>query len=265
MQVTPGTRALVTGASRGIGRALATTLAARGATVGLAARSTTELEQLASTLPGEHHVLTCDVADSASTQRAIDTFASATGGLDLLIANAGITDYGPFKDQELENALQMSEVNWHGTLHTVNFGLPYLLEQRRGHIVVVSSGAGLRSFPQAAVYGATKAAQRMFAEALRHELAGTGVSVTVVYPGEIATSLHDHEKDRMPAWYRGGPQASPPQELADKIITAVEKDERAVYHPPLVRALGIAHGVNPKAGDALLRRIRGDSAAPRRG
>jgi short-subunit dehydrogenase len=265
MQVTSGTRALITGASRGIGRALATSLAARGATLGLAARSTTELNELASALPGDHHVLDCDVADSACTQRAIDAFVGQAGGLDLLIANAGVTHYGPFRDQPLEKAKHMSQVNWHGTLHTVHFGLPHLLEQQRGHIVVVSSGAGLRSFPDAAVYGATKAAQRMFAEALRHELAGTGVSVTVVYPGEVATSLHDHEKDRMPAWYRGGPQAAPPQALADKIIAAVEQDERAVYHPPLVRALGIAHGVSPKAGDALLRRLRGDSAAPRRG
>jgi short-subunit dehydrogenase len=265
MEVRAGTRAFVTGASRGIGRALAQALAARQATVGLAARSTQELEQLANELPGDHQVLECDVADAESTRAAIDAFVQRTGGLDLLIANAGLTHYGPFKDQPLEKAKQMSEVNWHGTLHTVHFGLPHLLEQGRGHIVVVSSGAGLRSFPQAAVYGATKAAQRMFAEALRHELAGTGVSVTVVYPGEIATSLHDHEKDRMPAWYRGGPQAAPPQALADKIIAAVEQDERAVYYPPLVRALGIAHGVSPKAGDALLRRLRGDSAAPRRG
>jgi short-subunit dehydrogenase len=265
MEVTAGTRAFVTGASRGIGRALATTLAARGATLGLAARSTAELEQLAAQLPGDHHPLECDVADSASTERAIDAFVSQAGGLDLLIANAGVTHYGPFKDQSLEQAKHMSEVNWHGTLHTVHFGLPHLLSSGKGHIVVVSSGAGLRSFPQAAVYGATKAAQRMFAEALRHELAGTGVSVTLVYPGEIATSLHDHEKDRMPPWYRGGPQAAPPEALAEKIVAAVEADERAVYHPPLVRALGIAHGLSPKAGDALLRRLRGDSAAPRRG
>jgi short-subunit dehydrogenase len=105
----------------------------------------------------------------------------------------------------------------------------------------------------------------MFAEALRHELADTGVSLTTVYPGEIATSLHDHEKDRMPAWYRGGPQAAAPEELAEKIVAAIEADARAVYHPPLVRALGIVHGLNAKAGDAFLRRLRGDSAAPRRG
>ena len=69
----------------------------------------------------------------------------------------------------------------------------------------------------------------------------------------------------MPAWYRGGPQAAPPAELAEKIVAAIEADERAVYYPGLVRVLGIAHGVHPKAGDALLRRLRGDSAAPRRG
>jgi hypothetical protein len=69
----------------------------------------------------------------------------------------------------------------------------------------------------------------------------------------------------MPAWYRGGPQAAPAEELAGKIVAAIEDDERAVYFPALVRALGVVHGLNPRAGDALLRRLRGDSAAPRRG
>src|SRR3954468_14975418 len=97
MQVARGTRAFVTGASRGIGRALARALAARGATLGLAARSTDELAALAAELLGEHHVLECDVADAASTQTAIDGFAQRTGGLDLLGANAGITHYGPLR------------------------------------------------------------------------------------------------------------------------------------------------------------------------
>jgi short-subunit dehydrogenase len=262
MQVTAGTRALITGASRGIGRALAHALAARGAVLGLAARSTDELEALASELPGDHHVLPCNVADPASTHHAIDHFVATTGGLDLLIANAGVAHYANFADQTLEDKLRMSQVNWHGTLHTVHFGLPHM---RKGHIVIVSSGAGLRAFPQAAVYGATKAAQRAFGEALRHELADTGVSLTVAYPGEIATGLHDHEKDRLPPWYRGGERAASPHALADRILKAIEHDERAVHYPPLVRALGIAHGLNPKAGDALLRRLRGESAAPRRG
>jgi short-subunit dehydrogenase len=265
MQVSAGTRALITGASRGIGRALATALAARGATLGLAARSTTELEALARQLPGDHHALPCDVADAASTQAAIERFIDRAGGLDLLIANAGVAHYGTFTEQPLEDKLRMSQVNWHGTLHTVHFGLPHMLDARRGHIVIVSSGAALRSFPQAAVYGATKAAQRMFGEALRHELAGTGVSLTVVHPGEIATALHDHDKERMPPWYRGGNSAAHPNALARRVVKAIENDERAVHYPPLVRALGIAHGLSPNAGDALLRRLRGESAAPRRG
>jgi short-subunit dehydrogenase len=261
MQVAAGTRALVTGASRGIGRALASALAARGATLGLAARSADELDKLASELPGTHHALECDVADASSTQQAIDRFVATTGGLDLLIANAGVAHYGDFREQPLERALAMSRTNWHGTLHTIHFGLAHM---QRGHIVIVSSGAGLRSFPHAAVYGATKAAQRAFGEALRHELAGTGVSLTVVFPGEIATTLHDHEKDKLPPWYRGNQDAASPASLAAKIIQAVEQDRRAVHYPWIVGVLGIAHGINPRLADALLRRRRGESAAPRR-
>jgi short-subunit dehydrogenase len=264
MRITAGTRALVTGASRGIGRALADALAARGATVGLAARSRAQLEALAAALPGAHHALPCDVTDAASVRGAVDSFVAAAGGLDLLIANAGITHYGPFREQSLDDAEAMTRVNWLGTLYTVHAGLPHLLGAGHGHIVVVSSGAALRSFPSAAVYGATKAAQRMFAEALRHELDGTGVSLTTVYPGEIATSLHDHEKERMPPWYRGGPRALPASQLAAKVLAAVEADERAVHHPPLVRLLGLLHNTSPRASDALLRRLRGASAAPRR-
>jgi len=264
MRVEPGTRAFITGASRGIGASLARALAARGAVLGLAARSTKELDELAASLPGRHHVLACDVTSSSSVEQALAAFNDAAGGIDLLVANAGITHYGPYREQSLDDQLQMSEVNWHGTLRTVHHGLPYLLDRGRGHVVVVSSGAAFRSFPSAAVYGGTKAAQRMFAEALRHELAGTGVSLTVVYPGEIATSLHDHEKDRMPPWYKGGPNAASADELALKIVAAVESDARSLHHPPIVRLLQVMHNASPKASDALLRRLRGDTAAPRR-
>src|SRR5918997_6630181 len=94
----PGTRALVTGSSRGIGRALAERLAARGATVGLAARSSRELEALADALPGEHVVLEVDVADRASVEAAVERF----GRMDLVVANAGIATYEPFAEQPPE-------------------------------------------------------------------------------------------------------------------------------------------------------------------
>jgi NADP-dependent 3-hydroxy acid dehydrogenase YdfG len=264
VQIAAGTRAVVTGASRGIGRAVAQALAARGATVGLAARSTGALETLAAELPGSHLPLTCDVALSASVVAAIEQFVAATGGLDLLVANAGIAHYEPVAEQSLEDIEQMTQVNWLGTVYTIKAGLPHLLAGGRGHIVVVSSGAGLRAFPGAAAYSATKAAQRMFAEALRHELAGSGVSLTTVYPGEIRTSLHAHELSRMPEWYRGGASAATPEALARLIVSAVERDRRDLHYRPFVKGMAMLHGVSPGAADRLLRRLRGPTAAPRR-
>ena len=105
MRIESGTRALVTGASRGIGRALAEALARRGATLGLMARSRDELEALAAVLPGEHHVLVADAADADAVRAAVDGFAAAAGGLDLLVANAGLTHYAPFAQQPLADAL----------------------------------------------------------------------------------------------------------------------------------------------------------------
>jgi short-subunit dehydrogenase len=138
-----------------------------------------------------------------------------------------------------------------------------MLGRARGHIVIVSSGAGLRSFPSAAVYGATKSAQRGFAEALRHELSGTGVSLTTVYPGEVESHLHDHEQANMPDWYRGKQKAAKAEPLAAAIVDAVENDKRAVYYPQIVRLLRIVHGISPKIADRMLRAMRGGSAAPR--
>jgi short-subunit dehydrogenase len=264
MQIGSGTRALVTGASRGIGRAVAHELADRGATVGLAARSTSELEALAAELPGAHFALTCDVALPASIADAIETFADATGGLDLLVANAGIAYYEPIAVQALDKIENMTSVNWLGTVYTVKAALPYLLADGSGHIVVMSSGAGLRGFPGAAAYSATKAAQRMFAEALRHELAGSGVSVTTVYPGEIQTSLHDHEGTQMPEWYRGGPNAATADALAVRVVKAIEHDRRHLHYRPAVKGMGILHGLSPGAADRVLRKLRGQTAAPRR-
>lgn len=262
MRIASGTRAFVTGASKGIGRALAFDLASRGATVGLVARGEADLRSLAEELPGDHVVLPCDVGDRAAVEAAVAAFVEQAGGLDLLVANAGIAHYGPFTEVPIEQAEEMTRINWLGTLYTVHAGLPYLLDRAEGHVVVVSSGAGLRSFPWAGVYGATKAAQRMFSEALRHELSGSGVGLTTVYPGEITTSLHDHEKERMPDWYRSD-QSVPAEEMAAAIVKGVEADARAVHHPPIVRLLRIVHGISPRLADRLLRVLRGGTAAPR--
>lgn len=253
-----GTRVLITGASRGIGAALARALAGRGCELGLVARDGDALEAFAATLPGSgHRTLGADVAD----RDAIAAAAAHFGRVDVVVANAGIAHYGPWLelDERLERA--MVDVNWTGTLNTLRATLPAMVERRSGHVVVISSGAALRTFPGAAVYGATKAAQRGFAEGLWHELDGTGVGVTVVYPGEIGTSLHDHQREKLPTWRQG--EEADVDECAAAIVAGVERDRRGVYFPPQVRLLQAVQGLSPKLADLVLRRLRGRSAAPR--
>src|SRR3954453_4925721 len=227
MDLGTGTRVLVTGASRGIGEALVRAFAARGCTLGLVSRSQEELDELAGSLPGQgHQALAADVGDADSVRAAIESF----GDLEVLVANAGIAHYRNFQDLPLEKAEQMTRVNWLGTLYRVDAALPGMIERGRGHIAIVSSGAGFRAFPQASVYGATKAAQRAFADALRHELDRTGVSVTTVFPGEIRSQLHAHEKDQIPAWSRSD-DAADPDVLAKRVVGALEHAPRFVQYP----------------------------------
>jgi short-subunit dehydrogenase len=256
------TRAIITGASKGIGRAIAQAFATRGVKLGLLARDESKLRELAAELGGDPIVLPADVAKHADVEAAVKRFCEEAGGLDVLVANAGVAHYENFVEQPIADAEQMVEVNVLGTIYSVKAALPPMLEAGRGHIVITSSGTGLRAFPQAAVYGATKAADKGFAEALRHELHGTGVSVTTVFPGEIESDLHAHELARLPDW-RSNDEQQPAGPLAEAIVKAVEEDQRAVYFPRVVRTLGL-NGIAPKLTDRLLARIRGNSAAPRR-
>ena len=209
MHLGPGTRALVTGRSRGIGRALAEVRAARGVTVGLAARSERELEALADALPGDHVVLPADVGDQRSIEAAIESF----GELHLVVANAGLTDDEPFASQPPERYEEMTRVNWLGTLHTVSAALPKLLRQPAGHVVVVSGAAALRPGAGQAVLAGTLAARRAFADALGQELRSTPVSVTAAFPSD----------------------AVPDHRAAERIVRAVERGEREVYDRALTR------------------------------
>jgi short-subunit dehydrogenase len=258
VKLTPGTRVVITGASRGIGAALARQLAERGCVLGLVARGEDGLRALVDSLPGEgHRALPADVADRDSIGAAVAGF----GEVDVVVANAGVAHYGPWLDLDERLEDQMTAINWLGTLYTVRAALPGMVERKRGHVVVVSSGAALRTFPGAAVYGATKSAQRGFAEGLWHDLDGTGVGVTVVYPGEIETNLHDHQREKLPTWRQG--QEADVDECAAAIVAGVGRDARNVYFPREVRLLRAVHGLSPRLADLALRRLRGRSAAPR--
>lgn len=253
-------RVLITGASRGLGRSLAEAFAWRGATLGLVARSEDELRTLADELPGdEHKILIADVAQREQITAAVEAFGDA----DVVVANAGVARYRNFADLDLEDAERMTRINWLGTLYTVQPALRRMIARGSGRVVIVSSGAGFRAFPQASIYGATKAAQRAFGDALRHELDGTGVGVTMVYPGELETHLHDHQRDELPEW-RQDKYAMPARPLAERVVDAVEKGADDVFYPGQVKMLRRVHGLSPRLSDRLLRLLRGKAAAPRR-
>jgi 3-oxoacyl-[acyl-carrier protein] reductase len=261
MEIGTDTRAIVTGATHGIGRAISQALAARGAELGLIARSEDELRRFAEEIGERATPLATDVGDREAITAAVASFVEQAGGVELLVANAGIARYEPFADQPPEDADQMVRTNVLGTINTVRAALQPMLDRGNGHIVVVSSGAALRAFPWAAVYGATKAANKGFAEALRHELSGTGVSVTTVLPGEVKTSLHDEMKE-IPDW-RNSDDAISPEQVAQETIQAIEEDRREIHVPRQVRLLAI-NDVAPGLLDRLLATIRGGAAAPRR-
>src|SRR4051794_37580696 len=260
MQVGKGTRVLITGASRGLGRSLAEAFAWRGATLGLVARTEADLHSLVDELPAaDHEILIADASDRRQMTAAVEAF----GDIDVVVANAGVARYLNFAELPLDEAERMTNVNWLGTLYTVQPALTRMMERGSGSVVIVSSGAGVRAFPQASVYGATKAAQLAFGRALQHELDGTGVNVTLVLPGELETHLHDHQRDQLPEW-RQDKYALPARPLAERVVAAVESGRAEVYYPGSIKALRVLHGVSPMIADRLLRLMRGKAAAPRR-
>lgn len=179
-----GRKTLVTGASRGVGAAVARAFAQRGAQVALLSRSGDALG-----LGGNALGIVCDVADRSqvfdAVRQAVDTF----GGLDCVIANAGVGMYGNFLDLEPEHVEAMIDVNLKGTLYTAAATLPHLIEAGGGDFVSLASVAGLRAFPGETVYNASKFGQVGFTRSLDHELREHGVRATCVCPGGIATDF----------------------------------------------------------------------------
>jgi NADP-dependent 3-hydroxy acid dehydrogenase YdfG len=187
-----GKVALITGASRGIGAAVARQLDAQGVKLGLASRSGDDLGLDAVAQP-------CDVRK----QEELDSIVAATverfGRLDILVANAGVGAYGPFLDLAPEHLDEMIDVNLKGTLYAVRAALPHLIESGAADIVTVASEAGRRGLPFEAVYCASKFGQVGFTRALDHELREHGVRCTNVCPGGVATDFAlDEGRGRSP-------------------------------------------------------------------
>ena len=176
-----GKRAFVTGASRGVGAAVARRFAEEGARVALASRSGDDL--------GLGLGLECDVSDAAAVDAAVERTVAELGGLDIVVANAGMGAYGPFLELAAEHVEQMIDVNLKGTLYTARATLPHLIEAGGGDFVSLASVAGLRAFPGETVYNASKFGQVGFTRSLDHEMREHGVRCTNVCPGGVATDF----------------------------------------------------------------------------
>lgn len=221
-----GARILITGASQGIGEALAEAAAARGARVLAAARSATLLTELASRVRGRGGVLEtvqADVTSAADRQQMVEAAQRHFGGLDILVNNAGIGATGHFADVSPDRLRKIFEVNFFALTETTRAFLPMLRAGQHPAIVNISSIAGKRGIPARSEYSASKFAVQGFSEALRAELAKDGIDVLVVCPGLTQTNFSHNmieQKALVPLDHMRG---MTPAEVAQYTLRAIEK------------------------------------------
>jgi NADP-dependent 3-hydroxy acid dehydrogenase YdfG len=213
-----GKAALITGASGGIGAAVANRLHDAGASVGLLSRRGDDLGLQRSL------GVSCDVRDRRAVAEATDAVVERFGRLDVVVANAGVGAYGPFLELDPELVEAMIDVNLKGTLYTAAATLQHLIDSGEGDFVALASVAGLRAFPGEAAYNASKFGQLGFTRALDHELRERGVRATCICPGGVKTGFAigtgrtdgDPELDGMLT----------AEEVADVVLFAVTRPRR---------------------------------------
>jgi short-subunit dehydrogenase len=218
-------RAIITGASSGIGAALARELSRRGWSLALLARRGDLLEQLVAELKTPAVALPADVTDSAAVHEAVARGAAALGGdFDLAVANAGISVPTWSTKFNLDDAERIIRVNVLGTFYLFDAVIPTMLARGSGRFAGIASIAGLRGLPSASVYSASKAAMQAFLEASRVELQPRGVGVTIVNPGWVKTPLIEKYKGALPFLV-------PVDDAARIIADGLERGAREVEFP----------------------------------
>ena len=224
---------IITGASTGIGEELAYQLADQGAHLVLTARRAAELERVAEKVNAKGAkviVVSADIAVQADCKKIIDATIAAFGRIDILVNNAGMSMWAKFEDiQDVEMLARIMQVNYMGGVYCTHFALPHL-KASKGRIVGVASLTGLVGVPTRTGYAASKHAMRGFFDSLRIELEDAGVSVTMIYPGFVATGIRENATgaDGKPALIDPVDQAGVMSvtECTERIVQAIETRQR---------------------------------------
>jgi short-subunit dehydrogenase len=237
--VTP--RVVITGASSGIGRALAAEYARRGATLGLIARRTEMLRELAAGLNVQTVLYALDVRDAAGLARAAEDFVARFGGPDVVIANAGVSA-GTSTERSEDRAVfqEILDVNVMGLVNTFQVFLPGMRAAGAGTLVGIASVAGFRGLPGSGAYSASKAAAIAYLESLRVEMRGSGVSVVTISPGYIATPMTQNNPYPMPF-------IIPADVAARRMANAIARRRRHVVIPWQMAIAGRILKIVPRA------------------
>lgn len=186
-----GKTALVTGASGGIGGAIAKALAAQGARVGLSGTRAEALEKVRADLGGDHVVLPCDLGDGAAVDALVGQAEAALGGLDILVSNAGITRDGLLLRMKDEDWALVQRVNVEAYFRLSRAALRGMMKRRSGRIIAITSVVGVMGNPGQANYAASKAAIIGFTKAMAQEVASRGITANCIAPGFIASPMTD--------------------------------------------------------------------------
>ncbi len=252
-----GLRVLITGASQGIGRALAAAAAARGAKVLAAARSEDLLAQLAAEVRGRGGVIEtvhADVTAPEDRQRMAEAAVRHFGGLDVLVNNAGIGATGHFVECGPERLRAIMEVNFFGLTETTRVCLPLLRQGRTPAVVNISSIAGKRGIPARSEYSASKFAVQGFSEALRAELAKDGIDVLVVSPGLTRTNFSQNMLEQKAVLRMDHLRGMSAEAVAEATLRSLERGRNEVSLTLGGRLIVLVNRFFPRLADRIARR-----------
>ncbi len=247
----------ITGASAGIGRAVAERAAVEGAVVVLSARRANLLHEVAAGITargGRALAVPGDVTNEADMRALVARAVETYGRLDVMICNAGIGYHDAFADTPTDVMRRLVDVNLMGTLFAAHAAIAHFTARRSGHIIAISSIVGRRGIPGSSVYSATKFAQVGLIEGLRAELAGTGIVASLVYPISTQTEFHAAIKRDFGHSVQGNGPRQSADHVARAIVACIRHPRPEVYPYPRAWWLAVVSVIAPALADRLVQK-----------